>query len=491
MELPKDRRGWLKLVGILVILYAAYRGVKWALPDVDAQKVLEDVSGSLGHWTYAIVGLFAFLETGAFVGLIAPGETVVVLAGAVAGQGETSVIVTIAIVWASAFAGDSASYLLGNKLGRNFVLEHGSKVRLSRERFAQVEAYFARHGGKTILIGRFIGLVRALAPFIAGSSGMAYRAMAPYSVLGTGLWATTFTLLGFYASKNIDAVLSGSEHALFFFALFVAIVVGTTVAVRFLRVPENRAKAAAWMDERPVFRNVIAIGRRLAPQGRFLAGRLTPGDLGLEFTTAVAILAVGSFLCIGFGLQLADTPAPTPGDRTAIDLVNDIRADWLTSIAKVITALGSGVAISIVAAITAVWLGLRRHWPEFVVLIVAVIVLLFGVDPIKDAVDRPRPDGGLVDAPGSSFPSGHAAHSVVYAWIALTIALRLRPAMPRASALVTAGLVTAALIGLSRIYLGVHYLSDVIGGWGFGIAVFALLSTLALLVGYFRQNGDG
>ena len=491
MELPSDRRGWLKLIGGLVALYVVYRLVKMALPDVDAQKVLEDVSGSLGHWTYAIVGVFAFLETGAFVGLIAPGETVVVLAGAVAGQGGTSVIVTIAIVWASAFAGDSASYLLGNKLGRNFVLEHGSKVRLSRERFAQVEAYFARHGGKTILIGRFIGLVRALAPFIAGSSGMPYRAMAPYSVLGTGLWATTFTLLGFYASKNIDAVLSGSEHALFFFALFVAVVVGTIVLVRFMRVPENRAKVAAWMDERPVFRNLMALGRRLAPQGRFLAGRLTPGDLGLEFTTALAIFAVGSFLCIGFGLQLVDMPGPTSGDRTAVDLVNDIRVDWLTSVAKVITALGSGVAISIVALVTAVWLGMRRHWPELVVLLVALVVLLFGIHMIKEAVDRPRPVGGLVDAPGFSYPSGHAAHSVLYAWIALTIALRLRPGMQRASALVTTGLLLAVAIGLSRVYLGVHYLSDVIGGWGFGAAVFALLSAFALLVGYFRQNGDG
>ena len=111
-------------------------------------------------------------------------------------------MLTIGIVWAAAFLGDSASYLLGIKLGREFVLKHGEKLRISRERFAQVEDYFSRHGGKTILIGRFIGLVRALAPFIAGSSGMRYRAMAPYSVLGTGLWATTFTLLGFYASKK-------------------------------------------------------------------------------------------------------------------------------------------------------------------------------------------------------------------------------------------------------------------------------------------------
>ena len=140
------------------------------------------------------------------------------LAGAVAGQGATSVVLTIGIVWLSAFLGDTASYFLGVKLGRGFILKHGPKLRITQERFAQVESYFDRHGGKTILIGRFIGLVRALAPFIAGSSEMQYRAMAPYSVLGTGLWATTFTLLGYFASKNIDAVLENSERALLAFA---------------------------------------------------------------------------------------------------------------------------------------------------------------------------------------------------------------------------------------------------------------------------------
>jgi len=491
MHLPSDRRGWLKLLAALIAAVAAYLLFKALVPDIDPQELLEDVSSTLGNWTYALVGLLAFLETGAFVGLIAPGETFVVLAGAVAGQGNTSVIITIAIVWASAFLGDTASYLLGIKLGRGFILKHGPKLRITRERFAQVEAYFERHGGKTILIGRFIGLVRALAPFIAGSSGMAYRKMAPYSVLGTGLWATAFTLLGFYASKNIEAVLSGSEHALLAFAAIVALAVGIAVGIRYLKVPENRSKIAAEMEARPVLRNILALGRRLSPQVRFVAGRLTPGDLGLELTTALAVLAVGSFVCVGYALEVDNLTGGTPGDDTAANIARDLQAAWLTSVAKVVTALGSWWAISIVALGTAVWLAARRHWPELAVLLAGLAAVLVGPDLIKDAVDRPRPTGGLIDASGSSYPSGHAAHSVVYAWIALTIALRLRPTMPAASGLVVAGLAVAAAIGLSRVYLGVHYLSDVNGGWGYGAAAFALLSALAVVVTYFRHNGDG
>ncbi len=488
MHLPSDRRGWLKLIGAIVAVFAAYQLIKRVLPDFDAQAVLEDVSGSLGRWTYALVGLFAFLETGAFVGLIAPGETVVVLAGAVAGQGDTSVVLTIGIVWASAFAGDTASFYLGKKLGRGFVLKHGAKLRISRERFAQVESYFDRHGGKTILIGRFIGLVRALAPFVAGSSGMAYRAMAPYSVLGTGLWATTFTLLGFFASKNIDAVLSNSEHALLAFAVLVALVVGVTVGVRYLRVPENRARLAGKMESRPVLRTLLAIGRRLSPQARFVAGRLTPGDLGLELTTSLAALAVGSYVCIAYAIVVGDAPGPTPGDNTAADFAETIRMGWLTSVAKLVTALGSAPAVVFASGATAIWLAVRRAWVELAVLVVGVAAIQLGGPLIKELTERPRPMEGIVDAPGYAYPSGHAAHSVVYAWIALTISLRTRTGLPGGSALVTFGIVVAAAIGLSRVYLGVHYLSDVSGGWAFGVSVFALLGAIAVVVSYFRHN---
>lgn len=491
MHLPSDRRGWLKLIGALVAAFAVYQLAKRALPNFDAQQVLADVSGSLGRWTYAIVGLLAFLETGAFVGLLAPGETIVVLAGAVAGQGETSVILTLGIVWASAFAGDTASFFLGRKLGRGFVLKHGPKLRITRERFADVESYFDRHGGKTILIGRFIGLVRALAPFVAGSSNMAYRAMAPYSILGTGLWAATFTLLGFYASRNIEAVLSNSEHALLAFGLLVALVVGITFAVRHLRVPENRRRIARGMESRRVLRNVLALGRRLSPQARFVAGRLTPGDLGLELTTALAALAVGTFVLVAYALVVGDAPGPTAGDRAAADVVAAIRAGWLTSVAKVVTALGSTPAVTVVAVATGAWLAFRRAWPELVVLVVGTIAIVVGTQEVKQLVERPRPGGGLVGAAGFAYPSGHASHSVIYAWSALTISLRSRTGIPGGSAIVTAGIAIAAAIGLSRVYLGVHYLSDVNGGWAFGVSIFALLAAIAVVVGYFRQNGVG
>ena len=74
-------------------------------------------------------------------------------------------------------------------------------------------------------------------------------------------------------------------------------------------------------------------------------------------------------------------------------------------------------------------LGWRRRWSELGVLVAAVVIILIAVPVLKEIVDRPRPAGGLVDAPGSAYPSGHAAHSVFYAWLALTLAVRVRPGL--------------------------------------------------------------
>jgi undecaprenyl-diphosphatase len=471
-----------------VIIAAVLAGIfvlyKLFFPDIDLNQLLHDFSDTLGKWTYAIVGLLAFLETGAFVGLVAPGETFVLIAGAVAGQGVTSIVLTIAIVWFSAWLGDTTSFFIGRRLGRDFVLKHGPRVPIvpiTHERFESVEKFFDKHGGKTILIGRFIGLVRALAPFIAGSSGMRYRAFVPYSILGTGAWAAAFCLLGYALSQSLDKAGKIAGTGALIFGTLVAIVVGSVVVSRYLREPENRAKLAARIEAIPVV-------RRFLPQIRFAWRRITPGNLGLEFTTLMAVLAVALFVLIGYAIVLSGDPGPTPGDSQAIDIVDNIRADWLTSLAKVVTALGSSAVLIPLTVIVAGVLAWRRQWPELAVLVGGVLLILVAVPVIKDIVDRPRPAGGLVSAPDSSYPSGHAAHSVFYTWLALTVTVRVRPGWRYGTALMVGGLVVTAAVGLSRVYLGVHYLSDVSGGWALGVSAFTICAAVAMVVLHIRQN---
>ncbi len=485
-RLPVSGRTLKLLVGaVLLILFFAFRD---ELPSFDIEKIIEDLSEGLGAWTYGLVAILAFLETGAFVGLVAPGEFTVLLGGAVAGQGDISLPLILAITWLSAFLGDTVSFLLGARLGREFLIKHGERVRITRERLKQVEDYFAKHGGKTIIIGRFIGLVRALAPFIAGTSKMPYSNFAPYSIIGTGLWATTFILIGYFASQSLDKVASIVGTGLIWFGFFVGFVVAIVVAVRYLREESNRDHIAAEMEKRRVLRPVLAAARRLRPQAVFLYQRLTPGGLGLELTTLMATASVGLFVLIAYWSIVAGAPAPTGGDEMALRFADDIRMGWLDDVAKVVTVFGSGFVVLPLALAAAVWLGLTRRWVELVVVVLGTLTVFVGVDLIKDATDRPRPPDPLVESDGSAFPSAHAAYSTLYTWAAVTFAFRIDPSITRRTALIVGGLAATALIGLSRVYLRVHWLSDVSGGWGLGAAAFALIAAVALVAVHIRNN---
>jgi membrane protein DedA with SNARE-associated domain/membrane-associated phospholipid phosphatase len=486
----EERRSHLVQLIVVAVIVGAFVALNRVLPNIDLQQALEDVSSTLGSFTYVLVGLGAFLETGAFVGLVLPGETVVILGGAVAGQGETSIVLTIGVVWLGALTGDSVSFLLGRRLGRGFLLRYGPKVRITRERFARVEEYFSRHGGKTIVIGRFIGLVRALAPFVAGSSGMRYTYYLPFSVLGTGLWAVAFALVGYFASQSLDAAARTAGRGTLLFGIAVAVIVAIVVAVRFLRQPENRRRLVAGMERRAALRPLLAAGRRVAPPARFLWARLTPGGLGLEFTTLLAILAVSLYVVIAYTVVISGDPGPTPGDRTGFDLAGHLRTAWVTDAAKIVTALGSAAVNLPLVALAAVLLAARRRWAEAGVLVAAVAIIYIGVAELKDATARPRPSNPLTSAEGYAFPSGHAAHSVIFPWLALTLTVRLRPGMAGGTALLILGIAMAALVGLSRVYLRVHYLSDVNAGWALGVAAFAACGAVAMIVTHLRQNAS-
>ncbi|HEX3562039.1 MAG TPA: bifunctional DedA family/phosphatase PAP2 family protein [Solirubrobacterales bacterium] len=476
------RRG---LLAAAIVAFFLFRG---DLPHIDLEGAIQDLSKGLGAWTYLLVGALAFLETGAFVGLIAPGEFTVMLGGAVAGQGDISLPLILAITWLCAFAGDTVSFMLGARLGRDFLVKHGQRFRITDERLKQVEGYFARYGGRTILIGRFIGLVRALAPFIAGSSKLPYRNFAPFSILGTGLWSTGLILVGYFFAQSLDTVTKVVGKGLFVFAIVIGIVVALFLAYRFLREPENRGRVAAEMEKRPALRPVLALARRLRPQFAFLGRRLTPGGLGLELTTLLAALSVGLFVLIAYWSVIGGNPGPTPGDRTAYDFAHDLQATWLTHIEKVVTELGSGWVTYPLATLVAIVLAVRGYWKEFWALVIGTLLIAVLVPDIKGWTDRPRPPDPITPVGGSAFPSGHSAQGTLYTWLAITFALRVVPGLTRRSLMIAAGIMLTVLIGLSRIYLRVHWMSDVSSGWALGVSCYAGAAAAVLVIDYIRHN---
>ena len=420
-RLELERKALLVVGALALAVYAS--GVLSALPD--PKELIGDIARALGPWTYLLVGVMAFLETGAFVGLVAPGETVVIAGGVIAGQGEIELLPLIGLVWLCAVLGDTTSFFIGRRLGRKFLERHGPKVKITHERLDQVEGYFARHGGKTILIGRFIGLVRALAPFIAGASGMAYRRFVPFSIVGTGLWSTTFCVLGYVFWRSFDRVAHIAGQAVFGFGLTVAVIVGVVTAYR------RRADIRAWLvahERHPLVRPLFVVGRPvhrllvrpvvrvLAPEVRFLVDRLT-----FKLVTAMAVAGTGIYVFVLYTNVVYGSTALTRLDRELFDVGRHLRTDFAVDVAKAVTELGAFPSVSALVVVAVVVLVAEKRPRDAALLVLGFALVYLAVDVAKDAVDRVRPAGPLIDTTESSFPSGHAAYATT--WIAVAVVL--------------------------------------------------------------------
>lgn len=462
------------------------------LPDVE--QLIEDAGELFGKWTYLVVPVLAFLETGAFVGLITPGETFMVFGGVVAGQGRISLVTLIGLVWLAAVAGDVASFYLGRRLGRPFLEKHGRKVQITPERLEHVDRFYARHGGKAILLGRFVGLVRAVSPFLAGSGGMRFSRFLPYDVIGAGLWATAFLVLGYVFWQSFGDVLHYAERGAFALGTTIVVVVAAVWLRRKLKDEEGRQEVRAWLHEqaeRPVLRPVAAaarpVVRRARRPARFVWGRITPGDLGLEVTTLLAVLSVATYAFLSPLLAIDEGRMPT-GDRDVLRWADDLRTATLVDVAQVVSDVGSfavvGGIVLVVAFALVFW---RRDVLSATALVLGTVLTKVLVDVVKDGEARARPDGGFVDTDSFAYPSGHAANGVILVAVAVVVQRAVHGKL-KTAALVVATIAFAAAVGLSRIVLRVHWLSDVTGGFGLAAGIFCLVGLGALVVGHLRHT---
>ena len=468
------------VLGVLVVVGLALWGFGVVEPP-NLTTLIEDVGQRLGKWTYLVVGALAFLETGAFIGLIAPGETAVLVGGVVAGQGEISIVTLIALVWFCAVAGDCTSYMLGRKLGRGFLERHGARLKITEERLQTVEGFFDRHGGPTILIGRFIGLVRALAPFIAGASKMEMRRFLAYDIVGAGMWSALFCLLGYFFWQSLDTVEKYIGAGAAAFTGLVVVGLAITFAVRLRRDPEMRARVQQRLDANPLWRRVRG------PLG-FAWDRLMPGRLGLELTTLLALASVGFYTYFWLASLVGTSQIERLDDR-AFAIADALYTPVADDILSVLTHIGSLPVTLTAVLLTAGWaIYTRNATREGLALIAGYAVTFAAVHIGKAATDRPRPSDPHAMADGLAYPSGHSAYAVALVACAIVLA-RGGHNLATRFALVTIAIVLALGVAASRVYLRVHYLTDVIGGFALGTAIFSLAGIVALVVGALRNNG--
>ena len=164
---------------------------------------LAEIISKYGTWTYAILFLIIFAETGLVVMPLLPGDSLLFAAGTFAALGDLNPWFLTGLLIVAAILGDTVNYWIGNRIGpRAFT---GDIRFLKREYLDKTRGFYARHGGKTIILARFIPIVRTFAPFVAGVGEMHYGRFLAYNVVGGVVWVTLFVWAG-YLFGNIPAV---------------------------------------------------------------------------------------------------------------------------------------------------------------------------------------------------------------------------------------------------------------------------------------------
>jgi membrane protein DedA with SNARE-associated domain/membrane-associated phospholipid phosphatase len=427
---------------------------------------MDRVLSLIEHYGYLVILFGVMLES---TGVPLPGETILIASGVLVQRGHLDLGDVIVFGILGAVLGGQIGYWVGREGGRPFILRWGRYVFITPERLARAEAFFERHGGKAVFLARFFSGLRVFGALVAGMSRMRWGSFILYNALGGAVWATAVVLLGYFLGSSIGLVQRWLGRATLVLASVLAVVVAFYLAYRW--AAHNRARLVGWGEALLAYPPVARLRRRYDVQLRWLLRRLTPGQyLGLHLT--VGLLAAAGCLLLFGGLAedlLTDDPI-VRFDRALDDYLHARATRPLTTFFLIVTALGSIEAIVLLGVVVAAILAWGRRWLFLGSWLAAVAGSAVLNHLLKGLFDRPRPyfEHPLLIETSYSFPSGHAMESfVVYGMLAYFAVLGLRSWKARVAVVFGAALLVM-LIGFSRLYLGVHYISDVLAGYAAG-----------------------
>lgn len=198
---------------------------------------LVNMAGQYGPWLYAILFLIIFAETGLVVFPFLPGDSILFIAGTLTATADLNVHVLVGVLIAAAILGDSVNYAIGHYIGPR-IFDKPDSHWFKQDHLRRTQAFYDKYGGVTIIIGRFIPIIRTFAPFLAGVAGMTYRKFLSFNVIGGALWICSLVYAGYlfgnipWVKKNLSLIVIG-----------IVIVSVMPAVVTFLR--ERRSKPAA------------------------------------------------------------------------------------------------------------------------------------------------------------------------------------------------------------------------------------------------------
>jgi len=430
------------------------------------------------HWAGLFVFLVAALEAVVLAGYVIPGAMILVAVGGIVGVGHLPLLPILAWATAGAIAGDGFSYWLGYRYRETLA----GRWPFSRypDLMAQGEAFFRRHGGKSVVLGRFLPVLRPIIPTVAGILGMPPRRFYPANALSALVWAPLHILPGVLAGASLE-LLRGVSPRLAVAALGVlAVLVLGWWSTRLLvlrTTPLARRlfdRAYAWTQ-----RNRGSLLQRLAV--RFDPAH--PATAALVATLTLLVVALAGFFALVEDVVTRDELVRS--DQAISTLMQGVRNPWTDPFMIAVSSLGDSIVTGAVALTLLGWLVLRGHRRLALAAGSALALTAAGLPLLKLLVRAPRPVAMYAGFDAFSFPSGHTSMAAaVYglvAWLgAGALGQRWRPLV------YLPALFWMLLMATSRVYLGAHWSSDVLAGLCFG-----LLAPLALAALYHAYPRTG
>ncbi len=420
-----------------------------------------------GYW---IAFFAALLETTIGIGLFLPGSTIILFLGALSARGYLDLGDLIWFAVMGAIIGDNINYYLGKRYGARWV-EKGFWF-LKTQHIEKARHFMENHGAKSIFLGRFIPSVKEVVPFLAGTLMMKKRTFFLWNVLGAIGWGLQWVLAGFIFAQSLNIAELWLSRA----GLFVALLLTLSGILYFCkRLIIRKGKqfftmsSSLWESVKKAVQNnehVVQWMQRHPKIISFFQARLnksTFSGLPLSILTLVFVYILALFGGVVEDLITSD-PIVAADIRIA-NLLTAFRTDTLTNVFSWITLLGKSQVILCFIAVTVAILWLWRKYYYILPIFIAVIGSGAFTYLGKLAFHRPRPELAVYAEHSFSFPSGHATVAVAFYGFLFYLLIRFTPNWTRKVNLFFAGILLILSIGLSRIYLGVHFLSDVWSGY--------------------------
>lgn len=426
------------------------------------------------HWALAGVFLVAAGESLAVVGLVVPGAVIMVAAGALVALGPLEFWSTLLAAAAGAIAGDGISYWLGHHYRDQ--LRSIWPFRNHQEWLLRGESFFRRHGAKSVLFGRFVGPVRPVIPVVAGMLGMRPAVFYGVNILSALAWAPAYLLPGmaFGASLALAGVVAARLAVLLVLLVASAWLLLWSVRWCFGALSPRAGQIAQW---------VLVWSGRHPRLDRVFGSVLDPSRPEARALLVIGALLIGStWLFLGVLEDVVTGDPLVRVDQGLYQLMQGLRTPWGDKIMVLVTEFGDGVVVALVAIAVLAWLMWHRNWRAAGYWAAAIGFGQIGATTIKLVLQRPRPLMDFYDgASAYAFPSGHATMSMVaYGFLAALLAGQF--ARQRRWIVYAVATLLISAIAASRLYLGAHWLSDVIGGLSLGLAWVCLLA-----IAYYRH----